>query len=476
MPKRSPEEAQSWAGHVRATVVLALPLIGLQLAQMTMGVTDTVMLGWLGAPELAAGILGSQAFFLVYIFGVGFSQAMMPLAAGAEGAGDARGVRRSIRMGLWVLALYSVLVMLPLWHTESILLALGQRPEIAALAGDYMRVVQWSMLPALAITGIRAYLTVVGRAYLLLAVIAAGAVLNGVLNYALIFGNFGAPALGIVGAAVATAISNLLMARCCWPTPRAPASLARYELYARFWRPDWDAFTEILRLGWPIGATIIAEVGLFATVLDHDGVARDRAAGGAWHRAAARLDRVHDPARPRQRRHGPRRPRVRPRLPRRPRAGGQHRAGARDRHRAERGARSSGSGPSGWSASSSIAENPTPRRCCRMRCRCFWSPPPSRRSNSLQAVASGILRGVRDTRVPMVIAVFSYWGVGLPVAWVLGFGLDWGGVGVWSGLAFGLAVAALLLNARFRSRPPRAARPLRASAGQGRSPQIALDD
>ena len=123
----------------------------------------------------------------------------MPLAAAAEGAGEVAGVRRAVRMGLWVLALYSALVLWPLWHTERILLALGQDPEIAGLAGDYVRVAMWSMLPALVITGMRAFLTVVGHAYLLLAVIAAGAVVNGVLNYLLIFGHYGFPALGVVG-------------------------------------------------------------------------------------------------------------------------------------------------------------------------------------------------------------------------------------------------------------------------------------
>ena len=91
MPVNGPEAPASWARHLRATLVLALPLIGLQLAQMTMGVTDTVMLGWLGPRELAGGALGTQAIFLPYIFGVGFAQAVMPLAAAAQGAGDEAG-------------------------------------------------------------------------------------------------------------------------------------------------------------------------------------------------------------------------------------------------------------------------------------------------------------------------------------------------------------------------------------------------
>src|SRR3546814_20740447 len=113
---------------------------------MAINVTDAVMIGQLGATELAAGVLGTQMFFIVYIFGVGFSHAVMPVAASAEGQGDLRGVRRSVRMGLWVLVLYSALVMCPLWHAEAILLSLGQEPEAAATAVDYVPIVHWALL------------------------------------------------------------------------------------------------------------------------------------------------------------------------------------------------------------------------------------------------------------------------------------------------------------------------------------------
>ena len=231
---------------------------------MAMGVTDTVMLGWLGATELAASVLATQAYFLLFIFGACFAHAAMPLAANAEGRGDARGVRRSIRMGLWVLGLYSALAMVPLWHIERILLALGQEPELAALAGDYMRVALWALPPATLVMGLRSYLSVVNRAWVILAVTLAAALLNGLLNWVFIFGNLGAPALGIVGAALATTGSSVLMALLLIGYTALAPALRRYELWVRFWRPDWKAFFEVVRLGWPIGATIIAEVGLFS--------------------------------------------------------------------------------------------------------------------------------------------------------------------------------------------------------------------
>ncbi len=448
MPTRSPEEPRSWTAHVRATVVLALPLIGLQLAQMTMGVTDTVMLGWLGARELAGSMLGTQSIFLLYIFGVGFSQAAMPLAAAAEGGGDIAGVRRSVRMGLWVLALYSAIVMLPLWHAERVLILLGQEPDLAALAGDYVRVAMWSMLPALVITGMRAFLSVVGHAYLLLAVIATGAVVNGGLNYLLIFGHYGFPALGVVGAAVATSIANLAMALALVAYGAMAPALARYELLARFWRPDWESFREILRLGWPIGATIVAEVGLFVSASIMMGWLG--AVPLAAHAIAIQLSAMTFM------------------IP----LGLGNAATVRVGLEFGRGA-TADLGRAAVTALvlsiavaliGAIAFWTWPERLVGLFLRPGDANAPAvlayavplllvaagfQTVDALQAVGSGLLRGVQDTRVPMMMALVSYWGVGLPVALALGFGAGWGGVGIWIGLALGLATAAALLNARF---------------------------
>jgi MATE family multidrug resistance protein len=439
---------EPWRGHVADTVGLAVPLVGAQLAQMAMGVTDTVMIGWLGATELAGSVLGTQAYFLLYIFGVGFAQAMLPMAANAEGQGDVGGVRRSIRMGLWILAGFSALMMLPLWHGEAIMLALGQEPEIAAVAGTYIRVVQWGMLPALVVMGLRSYLTVVGRVYVVLAVVSFGAVLNFVLNYGLIFGNFGMPALGVAGAALATTLTSLVMALVLIGYAAAARGLRRYEIFVRFWRADVRALVEILRLGWPIGATIIAEVGLFAAssvMMGWFGAVPLAAHGIALQIASIAFM-----------------------IPLGLASAATVRVGVAFGRGDE--ANLGRAGLTALALAAAIAV---------VGATIFWSWPerligfyldPKNANaeavlayavplllvaaafqtvDSLQAVASGVLRGLKDTRVPLYIALFSYWGVGLPVAWVFGIALGFGGLGVWSGLALGLAAAALLLSGRF---------------------------
>ncbi|MBP0617676.1 MATE family efflux transporter [Jiella mangrovi] len=438
----------SWLAHAGATVNLALPLIGVQLAQVTMNVTDTVMVGWLGAAELAATVLATQAFFLFFIFGSGFAHAAVPLAAGAQGRGDIRGVRRSIRMSVWVLAIYGALTLIPLTFLEPILLALDQKPETARLAGAYMALGQWSMFPALLILSLRAYLTVVNRAYLMLTVIVAGALANAGFNWVFIFGHLGAPALGIVGAAMATLLSNLLMAALLVGyTVLAPA-LTRYELYQRAWRPDWPAFFEVLRLGLPISATIIAEVSLFATSsimmgwlgtipLAAHGIALQIASVsfmiplGLASAATVRVGLAF---------------------------------GQKDRIALGR-AGNVAIGIGGAIALSAAilfwlmpdrlislyldADNPNSADVLATAVPLLLVAAVFQLADSLQAVGAGVLRGMKDTRVPMVIALVSYWAVGMPVAYVLAFPLGLGGPGIWWGLASGLAAAAALMNWRY---------------------------
>ena len=439
---------QSWLGHAGATVSLALPLIGVQLAQVTMNVTDTVMVGWLGARELAAAVLATQAFFLVFIFGAGFAHAAIPLAAGAEGRGDTRGVRRSIRMSVWVLVLYGAVVMIPLSFLGPILVLLDQEPETAGLAGAYMALGQWSMFPALTILSLRAYLTVVNRAYLMLTVIVAGALANAGFNWIFIFGHLGAPAMGIVGAAMATLLSNMLMAGLLVAYTVFAPGLKRYELYARAWRPDWPAFFEVVRLGLPISATIIAEVGLFATSsimmgwlgtvpLAAHGIALQIASIsfmiplGLANAASVRVGIAH---------------------------GRQDRialARAGDTAILIGGAIALCAAALFWLWPEGLvgfyldADNPASAEVLSTAVPLLFVAAVFQIADSLQAVGAGVLRGMKDTRVPMIIALISYWLVGMPIAYALAFPLGLGGPGIWWGLASGLAAAAVMMNWRY---------------------------
>lgn len=445
---KAPVPSQSWFDHIQATLKLGLPLIGMHLAQLAITTTDTIMIGWLGATPLGASVLGSQAFFVLLMLGSGPAQAIMPIAAQAEGRGDVRAVRRSVRMGLWISVIYCALCMVPLWFLEPILLAIGQDPEVTALAADYSAILQWSLFPALLALVMRSFLVAVSRPQIMLWTTIFAAVMNGFLNYALIFGNWGAPELGVRGAAWASVItSSFMFAVICVYAAWHPI-LRQFELFVRLWRSDWPAFNELLRLGWPIGLTIIAEVGLFAASslmmgwlgtiqLAAHGIALQLAAIafmiplGLSGVATVRIGQAYG----------------------REDFAGLHRAALTVMALAVIAGLTSASLfiflPEPLASLFLDLKNSDAEAVLTAAVVLLVVAAAFQLVDSLQAVAVGLLRGLKDTRTPMVIAVFSYWIVGVPVAYVLAFPFGFGGSGIWLGLAFGLSVAAILLSVRF---------------------------
>lgn len=441
----------SWLEHAKATLVLGVPLIGAQLAQMAIGVTDTIMIGWLGAFELAAGVLGTQAFFLLFIFGGGFALAVLPIAAQAHGRDDVRGVRRSVRMGIWVILIYSALVMVPLWYSEGILLMLGQAPETAALAADYVRVAQWGMFPALLMMVFRSYLSALERAQIILWATLFGTLANIALNYTFIFGNFGAPRLGVVGAAVASVGTNFVSFFALLAYALLKSELRKYDLLGRFWRADWQDFFEVVKLGWPIGATILAEVGLFAGAaiiigwigtieLAAHGIALQLAGIafmiplGLSSAATIRVGNAYG----------------------RQDWLGLTRAGVVSILLVLAATLSTAllflAVPQSLVNLFLDADNPDAAQVLANAVPLLFVAAVFQTVDGLQVIGAGLLRGLKDTRVPMVIAVFSYWGIGMTSAYMLGFRMGYGATGVWWGLALGLLFAAVLMNWRYMLR------------------------
>lgn len=423
-------------------------MIGAQLAQMLIHTTDIVMLGWLGTVELAAGVLATQAFFIVFIFGTGLALASMPLASQAAGKRDHAGVRRATRMGCWVSILYGGLVMLPLWYLEPVLLWLGQEKAVAAFAGDYIVVALFAMIPALLASALRSFYSAVQRAQMLLVATIIGTLINVVLNYAFIFGNFGAPALGIAGAAVASFGTSCLIFFILFFFPMLASGFEKYELYVRIWRPDWPVFFDILRLGWPIGVGIVAEVGLFITAsvfMGWIGTVQLAAHGIALQLASLTfmvplgLSNVATV-----------------------RVG--HAFGKSKLEEAQRATEvvfyltvifGLGAAVVFWAFPGPLIDlfldhsNADARAVVLYGTSLLLIAAAFQLFDGLQAIASGVLRGLSDTKVPMVLAVASYWGCGLLTAYLLGFVLDYGGVGIWIGLAVGLAAATVLLGLRY---------------------------
>ncbi len=438
--------AITYRDHARALLRLGMPLILSHVAQFAIFMTDALMLGWYNVTALAASTIGGTFFFLTFIVGSGFAQAVMPLAAEAAEQGNEQGVRRATRMGMWLSAIYGALIMIPFFWAEEILLAIGQEPAVAALGQEYLKIVAFSMIPALLVMTMKSFLAAIERTAIILWATIGMALLNAVINYALIFGNWGAPELGIQGAAIASlTITVLTLAILLIYALRATP---RYRLLQNIFAPDQEVMAKVFALGWPIGLTALAEGGLFSastTMMGWLGAVPQAAHGIAlqlsgmtfmFHLGLSQAATV--------------------------RVG---RAWARgDQANLRRGAIVACALSAGFG-------------CITMLL--FWIMPGLLVSgfvdgatadgkaviaigaslllvsamfqvvDGLQAMALGMLRGLQDTQVPMVIAIISYWGVGLPVSLWLGFGLGWDGVGVWLGLVAGLLVAAVLLMRRF---------------------------
>ena len=451
MAAAAPPPVRAWWREMVAMTALALPLIGSQLAAIAMATTDVVMMGWLGPTQLAAGALSNAVYMPVMHFGFGVMAAVTPMAAQALGARDFRGVRRSVRQGLWVAAAFGVLFAMPLWQSGLIFTSLGQKPELADLAQGYLRAVLWGLIPLLWVIVLRGFLTALARPRAVLVVMVIGIGVNALGNYALMFGHFGFPRLELVGAGISTAVVDVFMALALIAFVLWDRRLRRFFLFARFWRTDWPRFVEVVRLGAPIGLMILAESSLFGAagiLMGLIGTAELAAHAIALQCAAVAFMVPLGISQAVTARVG-------------------LAAGARNR---------AGIGRAGWVAIGlGIA-------CTLISAAIFWfagewlvglfldrgdagNGPVIRLAVSFlviaalfqlvdgsQAIGAGALRGLRDTRVPMLLAIFGYWMVGFPASATLAFSFGLGGRGVWIGLAAGLTVVAVLAVWRFHRR------------------------
>jgi MATE family multidrug resistance protein len=441
-------KTMSYPAHAKAVAILGLPLVGGHLAQIAIGVTDTIMLGWYGVDALAAVTLAASYFFVLFLMGAGFAFAVMPMVATFDAEEDEVSIRRVTRMGLWLSIAYSVAIMPIMIWSESLFLFLGQEPTVAADAQQYLRIAGFGMFPWLVAMVIKSYLAALERTQVVFWIALLATVCNGLINYALIFGNWGAPEMGIQGAAIASVFTQLI--GMLGVVVYAILVVPQHPVFVRVWRADWEMLMRVFRLGVPIGFTGLSETGLFTATavmmgwlgtvpLAAHGIAL-QCAGITFmlHLGISNVATI--------------------------RAGNAFGRGDRE-HLAK--------GAYVVFAMSLVAALlavvgfllwPEPLVLA------FMQPSEPARDQILvigvgllamaalfqlvdgaQVIALGLLRGVQDTKVPMYMAAFSYWGIGMPCSYIFGFVLGYEGIGVWMGLVVGLASAAILLSVRFWS-------------------------
>ena len=246
-------------------LALSWPMVLTNLAQTAMTATDVMIIGRLGPDTLAAGSLGINLYFAPLILGLGLIYATAPMMATELGRRrhSVRDIRRTVRQGLWVSILAVIPIWILLWNGEAILLAMHQEPGLAREAGIYLRWLQWAILPFYGYIVLRSFISALERPGWALIIMFGAVAFNALANWCLVFGNFGFPAMGIAGSGLATTLSSALMFLGLAIVVSVERRFRRYHLFGRFWRADWPRFMALLRLGAPIAGILAFEVSIF---------------------------------------------------------------------------------------------------------------------------------------------------------------------------------------------------------------------
>ncbi len=452
MPART---LSPWRDEFGATLRLAMPLAAANVLQMMTYAIDVMFIARLGEDELAASALAVSIYGVLSWSLTGLTGAVAAVASAELGARAPalRPIRRSVRMALWLAIIAGAGGMAVCALTEPIMRATGQAPRLATLAGDYMAVLLWSMIPMIAAGVLRSFVSTLGRPILAAIITAAGIGVNAAGNYALVFGNLGAPALGLEGAAWATVVTSLAVLGAYVLAIRLDHRLHRYHVFGFFWRADVARLRELLRIGTPIALSIVAEAGVFSAAALLMG--RIGALPLAAHTLALQIASFAFQV---------------------PFGIGQAATirvglhfGAGDAQgvaRAGQAALVLGTGFMMATAAAMLVvprwllapyietEAPANAALVALTVQFLAVAAAFQLSDGVQVVAAGALRGLQDTRVPMWIAVFSYWAVGFVLATGLGLATPLAGLGVWLGLAAGLTCTAALMLRRWHRRAP----------------------
>ncbi len=429
---------------------LSWPLATANLLQMLTYAIDVIFIARLGEAELAASALAVALFGLVMWALSGLTGAVAPVAAAelGERAPALRPVRRSVRMALWLAVVSGIGGVAVCLMLGPLMRVTGQEARIIALALEYNTILVISMIPMLLNNVLRSFVSTLDRPIFATAITAAGIFVNALANYAFIFGNLGAPELGLKGAAVATIITSLVVLASYVIAIGLDPRLHRYHIFGRLWSPDWERLGHIVRVGTPIALTILAEAGIFGAavfMMGNIGATQVAAHTVALQIAALAFQVPFGVGQAATIRVG-------------------YFYGARDKEGMKRAGWSGMAIGTGFMAFTALAMIFAPKPLIAIYVD-PWDPANAalvafalkyiviaaafQLFDGMQAVAAGALRGLQDTRVPMWIAAFSYWVPGIGLAMWLGFYTPLGGVGIWIGLATGLVVAALLLTWRW---------------------------
>ncbi len=440
---------RAWRGELRATLALAWPLILANLTQQLIQATDVLLMGRLGASQLAAATLALNLTYTFNLLLLGLVTASSPMMATALGQrfNAVRDVRRTFRAGLWLIAIAMPPYWLLLWHVGSLMRAFGISDELASQGQTFLRAYMWCTAPWLLFQLLRNFVAALERPRIVFWLSIGGILLNALLSWSLIFGHFGLPAFGLVGGGIGSTLTWIMLCGALIAVILREKRFRRFRLFGNWWRFDGQRTLAMVRLGWPIGLTMALEMGVFALAAYFMGWLGAPAV--AAHAIALQISALTFMV---------------------PLGLGQAATvrvglalGRSDEDGVTRAGWTSWVMGVGFMGAMALLMWAFPRHLVTL----FLNDVPANATvialavsflrvaaafqlvDGAQVIGAGMLRGLHDTRWPLFFALVGYWVVGLGIGIWLAFGRDWRGVGIWVGLAAGLAAVAVLMLLRW---------------------------
>jgi MATE family multidrug resistance protein len=429
--------------EIRNTLQLAVPLGGIQLAEASIGFINTVMMGLLGVQSLAAGALGAITFYTLTLICMGVAEGASPLAAEAFGANNLERIPRLLAQGMWLVVMVSLPMMLLTWNLDSILMLLGQEKNIVALSSTYLRAIVWGFPAATGFFIMKEIATALNRPQLISAIALISIPLNITANYLLIFGKLGLPALGLAGigwASVCVFWVNFLAAAAIlgfhpWFREYKVFSSLEFDraLFAELWRNGWPiglqyassllVFTLIALISGYMGTTLLAANEIVVQILETSLIVPIAISYAAITRVGQMF-------------------------------------GMNDLNGAKRAGFASITIGLGAITLVAVALWLFPQQIVSiyldsneidhitaiksaislLRVGTFFLM-----AYGINVIAMGILMGIQDTRLPLLINIGFEWGIGIISGYLLCFHLNMGSIGLWLGLTLGVTLATVFL-------------------------------
>lgn len=435
--------------EIRESLRLAIPLASAQIAQAATGFIDTVMMGWLGQTTLAAGGLAAATFTALLISVSGIVMGVSPLISEAFGGGNKERVQQVTRQGLWLSVLLTIPLTIAIAHIDSLMHQLGQAAVTVSLGKTYLDTIVWGFFPALAFAMLRSVVSALSQPRAIAVIVIIGSLFNAAGNYILGFGKLGFPALGLAGLGLASAISHWVMFLCLVCYTFKNKQLRLYRLFENLPRFEPKVIRELLWIGVPIGISFALETGLFTVTTYFMGMLGTQVLAahqivlqtivvifmiplGMSFAATIRVGQWNG----------------------QDNSDGVRRAGYVNM--------CMGAGfmtvmailllvfPQQAIAIYLDIRDPENHEAIAIATSMLSVAALAQILDGLQSTAAGALRGLKDTRIPVLLSFLAFWCVGLTSGYLLGFRLGFGGVGLWLGQSIGVAMAAGVFIYRFR--------------------------